>query len=209
LTPARRVAAFDFDGTLTRRDTFLPFLERLYGRRRLVASAAAIGPPWRPQPGTHRRDDVKSRLLRRLTAGDDPARITAHGASYATLLEAALVPAMVDRVAEHRRAGHELVAVSASMDAYLTPLLVGRLGFDAVLAVGLEVGADGRHTGEMLGPNVRGPQKTEELRRWLGGTDALELWAYGNSSGDAELLAFADHPSLVGGRRHTALAPLC
>ena len=214
MTPTRRVAAFDFDGTLTPRDTFLPFLQRLYGRRRLVTSAAVVGPPWRVPSETHRRDEMKARLLRRLTAGDDPARIERVGIDYAALLERVLVPAMVERVAQHQRSGHEVVAVSASMSVYLRPLLVDRLGFDAVLAVGLEVGADGRHTGEMLGPNVHGPQKAIELRRWLGegGADdrenQLELWAYGNSSGDAELLAMADHPTSVAGRRPIRLTPL-
>jgi phosphoserine phosphatase len=30
------------------------------------------------------------------------------------------------------------------------------------------------------------------LRRWLGG-ERCELWAYGDSAGDRELLALADH----------------
>jgi len=207
----RRVAAFDFDGTLTARDTLVPFMARLYGRRRLAAVAASVGPPWRGAAEVHRRDEMKAQLLRRLTTGDDPARVTAAGEAYAAQLDGLLVPAMVDRIGQHRRAGHEIVAVSASLTTYLTPLLQGRHGFDAVMAVGLAVGDDGRHTGEMLGPNVRGPEKAVVLRRWLtatGGDDGLELWAYGNSSGDADLLAMADHPTLMAGRRPPALPPL-
>lgn len=208
----RRVAAFDFDGTLTPRDTLIPFLERLYGRRRLAAAAASVGPPWRPDPGVHRRDAAKAQLLRRLTAGDDAARVTEAGEAYASRLNGLLVPTMVDRIGQHRRAGHEIVAVSASLATYLVPLLQRRHDFDQVLAVGLAVDDDGRHTGEMLGPNVRGPEKAVVLRRWLAATgghdDGLELWAYGNSSGDAELLAMADHPTLMDGRKPPTFAPL-
>lgn len=203
MTTARRVAAFDFDGTLTPRDTLVPFLARLYGRRRLLTHAAAVGPPWRRDPDVHRRDELKAQLLRRLTAGDDPERVQAAGERYADQLATMLLPDMVEQVERHRRAGHEVVAVSASLTVYLSPLLRDRFGFDEVIAVGLEVGADGRHTGEMLGPNVRGPQKAVLLRRWLAETgtdDDVELWAYGNSSGDAELLAMADHPALVASR---------
>ncbi len=42
------------------------------------------------------------------------------------------------------------------------------------------------------------------LREWLHGTfgpgTAVELWAYGDSSGDEELLTAADHPTWVGRR---------
>lgn len=206
----RRVAAFDFDGTLTPRDTLVPFLARLYGRSRLASAAARVGPPWRLEAEIHRRDQAKAQLLRRLTAGDDPERVAAAGRAYAERLEAILVPAMRERVEEHRRAGHQLVAVSASLTSYLDPLLGERLGFDEVIAVELAVGADGRHTGEMARPNVRGPEKAVRLREWLSATGGgeVELWAYGNSSGDTELLAMADHGALLAGRGTPALPPV-
>jgi phosphatidylglycerophosphatase C len=34
------------------------------------------------------------------------------------------------------------------------------------------------------------------LESWLAG-ESVELWAYGDSSGDDELLAFADHPTRI------------
>ena len=48
------------------------------------------------------------------------------------------------------------------------------------------------------------------LREWLAESEAgeIELWAYGNSSGDAELLAMADHACLVAGRSPQPLLPL-
>ena len=211
MSALRRVAAFDFDGTLTPRDTLVPFLARSYGRRRLLRAAAAVGPPWRLEAEVHRRDHAKAQLLRRLTTGDDPARLADLGRRYADELEGVLRPDMRERVEAHRRAGHELVAVSASLVTYLGPLLGERLAFDEVIAVELAVGDDGRHTGEMVRPNVRGPQKEARLREWLaatGETDDVELWAYGNSSGDAELLAMADHAALLAGRARPALPSL-
>lgn len=211
MSTARCVAAFDFDGTLTPRDTLVPFLARCYGRRRLLRAAAAVGPPWRLEAELHRRDHAKAELLRRLTAGDDPDRVAELGRRYAAELEAILVPAMRERVEAHRDAGHQLVAVSASLASYLRPLLGERLAFDEVIAVELAVGEDGHHTGEMVRPNVRGPQKAVRLREWLAATgeaEDVELWAYGNSSGDAEFLAMADHAALLAGRGRPALPPL-
>ena len=91
--------------------------------------------------------------------------------------------------------------VSASLVYYLRPV-ADELGFHDVLGVEMEVGADGRLTGRVSGANVRAAEKERRLRAWLGaGHDgALELWAYGNSSGDDHLLAMAHHPTWVGKR---------
>src|SRR2546425_516810 len=64
------VAAFDLDGTLTRRDTLLPFLQRLCGT---TAVMRALMPEWSAVPaaalGTIDRDATKARVLARLLAG--------------------------------------------------------------------------------------------------------------------------------------------
>lgn len=201
----RHVAAFDFDGTLTHGDTVLPFLVQACGRRRVVravtriASGAGRARLGRSAPGgvtTHHRDVTKELLLRALFSGDDPTRVADEGMRYARTLPGRLRPQMMEQVAWHRAAGHELVIVSASLLAYLEPF-AERQGFDHVIAVGLEVGSDGRLTGGLTGPNVRGPEKALRLRNWLGGAEIAELWAYGNSSGDAQLLEMATRPVWV------------
>ena len=106
---------------------------------------------------------------------------------------------MVDRVAWHRDRGHETVIVSASFRNYLDPI-AARLGIDAVLATELEVGPDGRLTGRLRGPNVRGIEKVRRLEQWFGG-EPVYLWAYGDSGGDRELLALADRGTLLERRR--------
>ncbi len=103
---------------------------------------------------------------------------------------------MVERIRWHQDEGHEVVIVSASLRAYLDPV-VEHLGLDGVCAVELEVDEDGRLTGAMVGPNCRGPQKVVRLTEWLGGEAPERLWAYGNSSGDRELLAAAHEPTWV------------
>ena len=94
-----------------------------------------------------------------------------------------------ERVDWHRGQGHELVLVSASPELYVAPI-GRRLGFDAVLATRLEVDADDRFTGRLLGANCRGPEKVVRLREWRGDDLAL-AYAYGDSAGDREMLALA------------------
>jgi phosphatidylglycerophosphatase C len=201
------VAAFDFDGTLSRRDTFLPFLQRVCGAQRLYRALARSGPALsRMAVGRADRDAVKDALLVRLLAGHPADQLAEQGVAYAEFLRSSdrLRPDTLARARGHLERGHRVVLVSASPSVYLEPL-ARDLGFDAALATRLEVDDAGCITGRMLGGNCRGPEKVARLEVWLaGGTGPI--YAYGNSSGDRELLARADVGLMV--RPRTILPPL-
>ena len=204
----RRIAAFDFDGTLSRRDTLVPFLARACGRQDLARGLRRVAPlavqarTGRLASELHHRDATKAELFRHLFRGRDAPWLHDQGRRYAAVLPTKLRPEMVEQVEWHRASGHELVIVSASLRAYLDPF-AQEAGFHHVIAVDLEEGEGGRLTGELARPNVRGEQKAVRMREWLGGDVPELLWAYGNSSGDTELLAMADVPVWVAGRRRT------
>jgi phosphatidylglycerophosphatase C len=201
----RVVAAFDFDKTISTRDNVVPFLRAVVGRARLTRAFLSIGPRLvRAALDDERRDAAKVALVRRTLTGCDAGRIADVAAEFADDVVARhLRPEVVERVAWHRNQGHELVIVSASFTSYLDPI-AARLGFAAVLATELAIGDDGRLTGELVGPNVRGAEKVRRLDEWLGATapdaEPAFVWAYGDSSGDRELLARADQGIRVGGR---------
>ena len=189
----RTVAAFDFDGTLTRRDSLLPFLARVRGWPRTLLALAQVSPRYALMVlGRGGRDAVKERLLVALLAGIERERLARVGDAYGReLARASVTPEMRQRVAWHRTQGHEIVIVSASLDVYLDP--VGRaLDVQRVLCTRLELDGDGTYSGRMQGGNCRGAAKATRLRDYLGDVPA-EVWAYGNSSGDAEMFAMADH----------------
>ncbi|HRE03597.1 MAG TPA: HAD-IB family hydrolase, partial [Ilumatobacteraceae bacterium] len=96
------------------------------------------------------------------------------------------------RLAWHQRQGHQVVLVSASLGAYLRPL-AERLGLDGVLCTDGVVGADGRYTGDLRDGNCRGPEKQRRLAEWMfaNGVADAPVWAYGDSTGDREMLAAA------------------
>ena len=196
-TAERVVAAFDFDKTISTRDNVVPFLRAVVGRARLTRALLAISPRLvRAVLDDDQRDAAKVALVRHTLTGSDSARVTAVAAEFARDVVARhLRPDVVDRVRWHRDQGHEVVIVSASLKDYLDPI-AGELGVSAVLATELAVDEDGRLTGELAGPNVRGAEKVRRLEAWLGDRPAF-LWAYGDSSGDHELLARADQPIRV------------
>lgn len=194
------VAAFDFDGTLSSADTFVPFLARACGWPRVTWAAALAAATGR----TVDRDRLKVAMVGRLFRGWPSDRLDAEGKDYAAQLPAVLRPEMVERVSWHQAEGHAVVVVSAGLGVYLRPL-GEHLGLDDVLAVELAADGAGRCTGAVDGgANNRGPAKVERLRSWVdtryGTGTQVELWAYGDSAGDEALLAAADHPTWVGKR---------
>jgi HAD superfamily hydrolase (TIGR01490 family) len=200
LSEHRPIAAFDFDGTITQRDTLLGYLLAVGGRARTAASfgrhAAGMARGLRDDVA---RDAAKEMVVGRVLRGRHVDELDEAGARYASGLPARYRPDVVERITWHRDQGHELVIVSASLVHYLRPV-AGVLGFDDVIGVELEFDDGGNATGRLARANVRGPQKAERLREWWGDRPATELWAYGNSSGDVELLEMADHATWIGRR---------
>jgi len=171
----RTIAAFDFDGTMTRHDTLVPFLVSVAGRGPVLAALAAQSPRLAyAAAGRGDRDATKARVLRRLLNGRPYADVEAAGRAYgAGLARRGIATDARDRVAWHRREGHEVVIVSASLDVYLAEV-AERLGIGQVLCTSLEVDGLGCCTGELRGRNCRGAGKLERLRA-LGGCDDGEL----------------------------------
>ena len=196
------VAAFDFDGTVTRGASTVAFLIAVRG---LLPVAFTLT---RTLPGLVRAavlsgsaaDDYKEKLFVRLLRGmadDDLARKgRAFAADHLTLR---LRPEVRRRIEWHRQQGHRVVLVSASVEHYVGP--AGEiLGVDGVLATRLAVDAAGIVSGNFDGKNCRGAEKYARVVGWMranglsgAGRAQAVLWAYGNSRGDAWLLGAADH----------------
>jgi phosphatidylglycerophosphatase C len=195
------VAAFDVDGTLTTEDCVVPFLRRTAGWR---LAPALLRRPVALVGALVRRDrDRLKELASAALAGRDAAALDRVGEAFARDFVAhRLRDDTTARLARHRELGHTVILASASFEAYLTPL-GATLEVDGIVCTRLERDADGRLTGRLLGANCRGPEKARRVLEWVGqaGLDGAELWAYGDSPGDAELLAAADHPVRVDGVR--------
>jgi HAD superfamily hydrolase (TIGR01490 family) len=139
------------------------------------------------------RDALKARLIAILFTGRDCSRLDAAARDFATRITTHLLrPGALERVRWHRERGHRLVLVSASLDIYLTHL-VERLGFDDLLCTRLSR-RDGVFDGRLLGNNCRGAEKVARLEELIGGWDGYQIYAYGNSVGDREMLQAADFP---------------
>jgi phosphatidylglycerophosphatase C len=188
------VAAFDFDGTITTGDTLVPFLAGVAGWP-AVARATA-----RSLRTARNRNDLKADLLAATLGGRSADVVEQAGVLYADRVRGRLRPAMVEQIEWHSERGDRVVIVSASLHAYLDAIAID-LGVDDVIAVALEQDRYGTLTGAIAGENVRRGEKVTRLISLLGARPD-ELWAYGDASGDADLLGAASHPVPVTRRAH-------
>lgn len=191
---SKNIAVFDFDGTLTYRDSFLPFLRMALGPLRFDRGLLVLSPllagyslglveNWRAKLA------VVSYFLTGLTA----AQLEWHGQRFAKeKIPQMLRPSALERLRWHQAKGHETIVVSASLEAYLLPL-VETIGVDRVIGSKLEV-QSGVLTGKLSGKNCYGPEKVARLQALLGDLSQYSIYAYGDSRGDKELLAAANYP---------------
>ena len=191
------VAAFDFDGTLTWRDTLLPFLHRLLGTPTLLW-VLFVCSPWLAAYAlrlisNHR---AKAVLLRASLAGRTQAEVQRCALAFVKDdLPLQWRPWGLRQLVQHQHAGHRCVLVTASTSPYMH-LVGASLGVDAVLCTEMEV-VDGRYSGRMATANCHGEEKARRLQAWLatvyGPDQPVELHAYGDTRGDLPLLRLAQH----------------
>lgn len=192
-----RVAVFDLDGTITRRDTFVPYLRgwlRRHPRPGYVGPVvvaclryALTGPD---------RGRLKSDLLRACMSGATMDAVQRWTAEFvAGLGDAELCPGALAAIARHRGAGDRLILLSASVDLYV-PDIGRRLEFEETICTGV-AWRDGRLDGALTTANRRGEEKRrciETLRTRFAGA---RFAAYGNSGADIAHMTAVEEPVLV------------
>lgn len=187
------VAAFDVDHTLTTKDCVVPFLRyvggwSVYGRllRRTWPLGRAL------LAGD--RDRLKAEVTHAVLGGRTRDEVELAAKSFAErAFPSWLRSDVVARLRWHQSRGHRVLLVSASYDLYLRHLAES-LGCQAVLGTQCEIDNQGILTGRLVGVNCRGPEKERRLRQWLSHHDlsSTEVFAYGDSRGDDEMLAMAN-----------------
>lgn len=181
------LALFDFDGTITSRDTFKPFL--YFAAPRRVAFAALLA----PLVAAHRAGWVPTTRLRAAGAyvafrGRGERELTELGAGYAQTLPALVRPEALDKIRWHQAEGDTVVVVSASLHPYLS-VWCRTVGVE-LICTELEV-RGGRLTGRYRGGDCTGHEKARRVRERYELARYPIIYAYGDTPEDAELLGLA------------------
>ena len=190
----RKVYAFDFDGTLTTRDTLLAFIRYACGTRafllgflrhahQLVLMKLGVYPNWK----------AKQHIFSYFFKDIDLEAFNTLCRQFAADNRQLLRPQGLQLVAQALHEGADVLIVSASIDNWVQPF------FPEVTVLGTQIEViDGRLTGRFLTKNCYGQEKVNRILALYPDRRSYHLTAYGDSRGDKELLAFADDPHWIG-----------
>ena len=184
----KKIYAFDFDGTLTTKDTLLEFIRFAKGTlafglgfmryaHLLVLMKLGLYPNWKT------KQKVFAHFFGGMTLDDFDAICQEFAASSRHLLR----PKGIEAINQALNEGSEVLIVSASIDNWVQPF------FAEVKVLGTQIEVkDGKLTGRFLTKNCYGEEKVNRLKAIYPNRQDYHLTAYGDSNGDKELLAFAD-----------------
>lgn len=192
-----KVAFFDFDGTLTRHDTFIEFAKFSVGNFTFIMAFLKSVPSlilWKL--GIRSNSTAKQTLFAHLYKGMDYTKFKEQGRSFSQKIDCDVRPDMIDILNFHKQEGHKTVVVSASIEEWIRPW-AETWGIEEVVATKVEVDDSGKLTGRFLTLNCHGEEKVARIKQLIPQIYNCESWAYGDSSGDDAMLALVNHPTRV------------
>ncbi|MBX7241363.1 MAG: HAD-IB family hydrolase [Bacteroidia bacterium] len=187
------IAAFDFDGTITTKDTMTDYIRFVKGdfayySGLLILSPMLFGYLLKLIP----RQKAKEKLLSYFFKGDSESQLYEWGKDYTEKLLPERIRLKAKEVIEwHKENGHALYLVTASL-SFWTRAWAEKNGF-TLIASEPEI-KEGVFTGKIKGKNCYGQQKVNRLTILLNESETYRCFAYGDSGGDRELLSWADVP---------------
>ena len=188
--PGQPIVAFDFDGTLTIRDSFTTFLRWRAGSAGWVRGLAGMVPDMVTYVGDRDRGRIKAASVRQFLAGIPRQTLEAEAERFAEQAwDRFMRPDALACWQGWGDKGAHRVIVTASPETTVAPF-ARRLGAENLIGTRLEFDPQGRVTGRFLDENCR---RAEKVRRLLAvyGPDLALAAAYGDTSGDIEMIAMA------------------
>ncbi|MDR3002494.1 MAG: HAD-IB family hydrolase [Fibromonadaceae bacterium] len=186
------IAAFDFDGTITRKDTLIEFIKFSKGNVKfyfaflffsplLIAMKLKLLPNWK----------VKQSVFSYLFKNTPIEIFNKWCFEFCAIIDKILCPKTIEALNLHKKHNDKIIVISASMENWIKPW-ADKMEIDTVLATKIETDENGLITGKFLTKNCYGQEKVNRLLEMFPNRKDYKLIAYGDSRGDKELIEFAD-----------------
>lgn len=185
------LALFDFDGTLTTKDSLLDFIAYAVGWPRTVWGAVCLAPLLaRYKMGWADNGAAKQQVIAHFFGGISSQAMADIGQRYARRrLPDILSSQATEKLRWHQAQGHDVVVVTASIEDWLS-------GWTDQIGVGLiatKLQQGETITGAFATKNCYGPEKVRRIKRQLDLSAYDTIYAYGDTEGDRPMLELADH----------------
>ena len=189
----RPIVAFDFDGTLTIRDSFTEFLRWRAGSGGWALGLVRMAPAVAAYARDRDRGRIKAASVKEFLLGVDRPTLEADAERFADRVWPRFMrPDALEVWNDWGDRGAHRVIVTASPETTVAPF-ARRLGAESLLGTHLAFDSQDRVTGAFATANCRGEEKVRRLHAAYGPGLRLAA-AYGDTSGDTEMLAIADQP---------------
>jgi HAD superfamily hydrolase (TIGR01490 family) len=186
------IAAFDFDGTITTKDTFVEIIKFSKGKWHcyagfllfsplLIAYKLKFYPNWK----------IKQQIFSFFFKGIKLADFDKLCNNFCLQKQNIIRQKAKKAIEEHLQNGAQLIIISASIENWVRPF-AEKLGISIVLCTTVETNNEQCLTGKFVSKNCYGQEKVNRLLQQFPNRNDYYLVAYGDSSGDRELLDFAD-----------------
>ena len=188
------IALFDFDGTVTTKDSLSAFLFFNFG----VARCALVGVVYAPVHLLYKLNLISSTTAKNFLLPFFLRNVTV--SKFNSMRQAFCknkLPKMIQakaitRIQWHQQKKHEIVIVSASVCEWIKPWAES-FGVTKIIASKLMI-VNNKLTGRLAGKNCNDEEKVVRIMSEIPGIDEYEVYAYGNSKSDRCMLSIADKP---------------
>lgn len=186
----KRLVLFDFDGTITTKDTFIEFLIFYKGMTKFLAGMAVMSPylglfAFKLIPNWK----AKQMVLRFFLGGESVEVLNRKCEEFSEKVLPSLIrPGAIQALNQYKTDNSTVAVVSASAENWVEPWC--RKQGLLCIATQLEV-ENGKVTGNLCGPNCYGPEKVKRIEKQFTLKEFDEIVAYGDSSGDKEMFGIA------------------
>ncbi len=187
-----KLYAFDFDGTITTKDTFIAFIRFVKGDLRtflglllyapiLIMMKLKLYPNWK----------AKQQLFTYFFKGMNIKEFKLKCNEFARHNKTLIRPLALIEIQKALKEGEKVIIITASIDMWVRPFF-SELDKD-IRIIGTKIEEkEGKVTGHLITRNCYGAEKVNRLKEIMPNRNSYELISYGDSRGDKELLEYAD-----------------
>jgi len=188
----KHIIAFDFDGTITTKDTLLEFIKFSKGKIHfifgfllfsplLIAYKLKIYPNWK----------LKQQIFSFFFKGMSITVFNKFCEDFAKQHQHIIRPKAIDQINEYTKQHFDVIIISASIRNWVVPFAES-MRINSIICTEAEVNESHILTGKFSTPNCYGKEKVNRLLENYPDRGSYYLIAFGDSTGDRELLDFAD-----------------
>jgi HAD superfamily hydrolase (TIGR01490 family) len=187
------IAFFDFDGTITTRDTLLEFIKYCKGNNAfyagfLINSPFLLAYKLKIISNQAAKEKVLQHFFKNTSV--DSFRVLCEKFA-AEIIPGLIRPGATAEIKRLQEEGQTVVIVSASPENWISPW-AQKIQVE-LIATQLEI-KSGSITGKIAGKNCHGTEKVSRIKSRYSLGDYAEIAAYGDTKGDLPMLALAKHP---------------